>query len=543
MAAPRTRIAAPPDVAAVGLWPYLHCARMDEVPPSDVGSRERQAAFDALQHKLSALWEVISGYTKVEQTIVVVPSLSMDRELLEWAGQAVPGGVSVYEERFLFLLLLLRQPRARMVFVSSMPISERVIGYYLSLMPGVIPEHARKRLFLVSAEDPSPWPLCEKILDRPDLVRRIREVVLDPNRAHIVPYVTTELERELALALGIPMYGSDPRFAAFGTKSGARQLFEEEGIPHPLGARDVRTVEDLIDAIAKLRSDAPGARALLVKHDQGGSGWGNAIVDVSDLPPPAAPGERDRIAERIFSMSPDRKDLGVDQYLFKLEAGGGVVEELVTAPEARSPSVQLRVTPLGDVEVLSTHDQLLGGPSGQTFMGCVFPADPDYAREITTAAKIIGKRLAKEGVIGRFALDFVVVRTQRGWDHYAIEINLRKGGTTHPYLTLQFLTDGRYDPESASFFAPGDRRRCLVATDHVHLGRDLSLGELFDIAVVNGLHFDNSRQTGVVFHMLGGLESFGLLGMTAVEETVENAMELFDRTAGLLGATDPPLIL
>ena len=29
------------------------------------------------------------------------------------------------------------------------------------------------------------------------------------------------------------------------------------------------------------------------------------------------------------------------------------------------------------------------------------------------------------------------------WQHNAIEINLRKGGTTHPLLTLQFLTDGR----------------------------------------------------------------------------------------------------
>ena len=63
----------------------------------------------------------------------------------------------------------------------------------------------------------------------------------------------------------------------------------------------------------------------------------------------------------------------------------------------------------------------------------------------------IGHRLAREGVIGRFALDFVVVKDQTGaWTSYAIEINLRKGGTTHPFLTLQFLTDGRYDPRRRS---------------------------------------------------------------------------------------------
>ena len=51
-------------------------------------------------------------------------------------------------------------------------------------------------------------------------------------------------------------------------------------------------------------------------------------------------------------------------------------------------------------------------------------------------------------MLGRFAVDFVVVRDGAGaWTPYAIELNLRKGGTTHPFLTLQFLTDGRYDPE------------------------------------------------------------------------------------------------
>ena len=42
------------------------------------------------------------------------------------------------------------------------------------------------------------------------------------------------------------------------------------------------------------------------------------------------------------------------------------------------------------------------------------------------------------------------VREQNEWKAYAIEINLRKGGTTHPFLTLQFLTDGAYDADKGS---------------------------------------------------------------------------------------------
>ena len=75
--------------------------------------------------------------------------------------------------------------------------------------------------------------------------------------------------------------------------------------------------------------------------------------------------------------------------------------------------MQLRVTPLGKVELLSTHDQVLGGPTGQSYLGCAFPASIEYAPLITREAAKVGAWLAAQGVIGRFALDFVVVRNAR----------------------------------------------------------------------------------------------------------------------------------
>ena len=102
----------------------------------------------------------------------------------------------------------------------------------------------------------------------------------------------------------------------------------------------------------------------------------------------------------------------------------------------------------------------------------MFPANPEYAPAITREAAKIGARLAREGVIGRFALDFVAVKNDADeWDIYAIEINLRKGGTTHPFLTLQFLTDGHYDPETATFTAPSGKQKFFIASDHVESPR------------------------------------------------------------------------
>jgi hypothetical protein len=199
--------------------------------------------------------------------------------------------------------------------------------------------------------------------------------------------------------------------------------------------------------------------------------------------------------------------------------------------------VQLRVTPLGDVEILSTHDQLLGGPSGQSYLGCRFPADFGYAQAITREAAKVGGALAREGVLGRFALDFVVVRDkQGGWDPYAIELNLRKGGTTHPFLTLQFLTDGSYDEDTALFRAPSGREKHLVASDHLEsdLLRGLSLDDLFDVAVRNRLHFDQARQTGVVFHMMSALSELGRIGLTAVGDSREQADGIYRRAERIL---------
>jgi hypothetical protein len=240
-----------------------------------------------------------------------------------------------------------------------------------------------------------------------------------------------------------------------------------------------------------------------------------------------------------------------DAYVEKLATRGGIVEERITGVDLRSPSVQLRVTPTGDVELLSTHDQLLGGPSGQSYLGCRFPADFAYARAISQDAITVGRRLAKEGVLGRFALDFVVVKEpDRTWTQYAIEINLRKGGTTHPFLTLQFLTDGRYDGIRGLFLTPQATEKHLVATDHLEsdLLRGLAIDDLFDVVARHGLHFDQARQVGVVFHMISCLTEHGRVGLTAVGDTPAAAEATYQRAERSLRAeatdslTEAPLV-
>ena len=497
--------------------------------PAGVSAEEAAAQFDQLQRKLVPLWQLIESFNQHEQTIVVVPSMSID---MAATGFEIQG----YEERFLFLLLLLAQPRARMIYVTSQAIHPSVIEYYLDLLSGVIPSHAMRRLTLLSPYDDSARPLSLKLLERPRLLERIGAGILDKDRAHLVCYNTTFLERNLALRLGIPLYGADPRHLSFGTKSGCRQLFARVGINYPLGFDNLTSIDEIVSALVKMRAQRPSLTQAIVKLNEGVSGEGNATVDLSNLAEPIDAA----IAERVCAMRFELGKVNFDEYAAKFRARGGVVEERVGvgAKEVRSPSVQLRITPLGKVELLSTHDQMLGGSSGQSYLGCIFPADPAYATAITHDAAKVGELLRDAGVIGRFAIDFVVTRTHNTdrWETYAIEINLRKGGTTHPFLTLQFLSGGIYDAESASFIAPNGRKKFLVASDHLESPRyrGFTPDDIFDLVVRRGLHFGQVRQTGVVFHMLSALGSTGRLGLTAVGNSPEEAHSIFDEAKRVL---------
>ena len=201
---------------------------------SQLDEEERYRRFDQLQERMAGAWAAMRAGHQ-DETVVVVPSLSLDALATTSATTSSGTAIQAMEERFLFLLVLLRQPRLRMVYVTSMPVAPEIVEYYLALLPGIIPSHARARLALISLNDASPRSLSEKLLARPRQLRRITALVPNRARAHLVCYNTTARERDIALSLGIPMYGADPRLADLGSKTGCRRLFAQLGVPHPLG--------------------------------------------------------------------------------------------------------------------------------------------------------------------------------------------------------------------------------------------------------------------------------------------------------------------
>ncbi len=235
-------------------------------------------------------------------------------------------GVHHYEERLLCLLLLLRFPRTRVIYVTSTPIAEPIIDYYLHLLPGIPGQHARKRLELLSCYDGSDAPLTAKILARPRLIKRIKESIADPESAHITFFTVTPLEKKLALKLDLPIYGCDPDLSHWGSKSGSRKIFKEAGIDLPAGFEDLRDKEDIADALAGLKTEKPELRRAVVKLNEGFSGEGNALFDFSGAP---KSGLKPWIKDKLPGLAFEAEGLTLDAYLEKIELMGGIVEEFV----------------------------------------------------------------------------------------------------------------------------------------------------------------------------------------------------------------------
>ena len=491
-------------------------------------SRDEIEKFAALKPKLARIWAELQSDSDYEHTSLIVPSLSVNQEELSKVL-----GSSHYEERLLFALIRLKNPNARLIYVTSQPIHADIVDYYLQLLDGVTLNQARQRLLMVSVCDASSRPLSEKILERPRFLARLRNQIGDPERAYLTCYNSTALERRLSVALGIPLNGVDPELLYYGTKSGSRDVFKQTGVNHPAGYENLRTEDEVVAALTRLARDRPSISRAVVKLNEGFAGEGNGIF----VFPPRRDEDAVRQALPELRWSSGQESLGT--FMTKFEEMGGIVEEMIEADETRSPSVQMRIYPEGTSAIVSSHEQVLGGSTGQAYLGCRFPASDEYRLLLQEEAQKIGTLLSEKGVIGRFGIDFLVTRDAGGsWAHNAIEINLRMGGTTPPFHALEFLTGGRLDPSNGLFCAPDGHKKFYSATDNLKSSayRGLLPEDLFQIITRHGIGYRHSTGTGVLFYMIGALSQYGKLGMTCIGNSAEEAKMLFSSTVALLDA-------
>src|SRR4029434_5486407 len=83
------------------------------------GSDAERSVFGDIQQAMKAQYEKVISDKLAERTVVIFPSLLLDIEILS----KVKGAVH-YEERLLCMLMLLRMPLTKLIYVTSVPIPE-----------------------------------------------------------------------------------------------------------------------------------------------------------------------------------------------------------------------------------------------------------------------------------------------------------------------------------------------------------------------------------------------------------------------------------
>jgi hypothetical protein len=468
-------------------------------------------SFDEIQRLLPDALCANQPGSRVDHVLIAMPSYSVGESLLSHYADRIPA----LEHRYLLALTMLRRiEHCDFVFVATRRPEAEVIDHYASLLGRQGREIVRRRFHVLEVPDASGRSVAAKLLDRTDLVDELGGLIAD-RPALIEPWNVTEAEVEVARRLGVPINGTAPRLRTMGFKSEGRRIFRQAGVPVPEGVEDVRSVTDVVEATTAIRAVHPSATRVVLKLDDSGAGDGNVVLDLDEPH-----------LTRALGALPE-------WYLRDL-ATGAVVEERVSGQRFASPSAQVDVLPDGKVVVLATHEQVLGGPEDQVYLGCRFPADPAYAPILARHAAAAGEVLAARGVVGRASIDFAAAQDPTGaWDVFALEVNLRKGGTTHPYCALRNLVPGCYDDHLGRWIADDGTSRAYSATDNLMDPAWTALTPGRAIAAVEhaGIAFDSPSRRGVILHMLPGLSIDGRLGLTAIGLDPDDAAGLHDQAA------------
>ena len=133
-----------------------------------------------------------------------------------------------------------------------------------------------KELLCLVAMIHPPRPLTQKILERPRLIEQIKQKITDIHAAHLTCFNITSLEKTLAVQLGIPLFGTDPDYF-MKDQNRAAEKHSGCGVNLPDGFEDLRTREDIVNALATLKKNNPALRKAVIKMNDGFSGDGNAI--------------------------------------------------------------------------------------------------------------------------------------------------------------------------------------------------------------------------------------------------------------------------
>lgn len=409
------------------------------------------------------------GEQATSKTVVVIPSIDLDKKELT----RLCADVEFYEERQLFHLLMAGDPTVRIIYLTSRPVDESVVKYYLSLShhEDIDAAHYQSNLFcdvhnmlprviMIHVPSEDCISLSDKILRQKKLITLLQELIRSPFGSNALGqnqtvgmsvFTGSDSVDELSHKLGVKLLEASGESLHFGTKQGSREIFAACGISHPAGTpslededlltygdasehgggkvywaynhRYIRSSHNLALGIARkiLRGIRP--EKWIVKLNQGFSGKGNASIDLKHIQRRFAgckAGDDEaalRIAEQIekeFATNLKCEDPKMTWY--------DTDEQVGFQTQIRRLGVIAEVFIEGEVPTSPSIQAIIEGDDvslvstheqvldGQVYSGCRNPCNPAYRASIMEAGLKVGKFLAAHGVRGHFSVDFLACK-------------------------------------------------------------------------------------------------------------------------------------
>tara|TARA_B100000925_G_scaffold289712_1_gene273221 strand:+ start:1858 stop:3381 length:1524 start_codon:yes stop_codon:yes gene_type:complete len=488
---------------------------------------KKQKSLD-LNNELTCFLNAFKRGEKVQY--IIAPSMSFDRKLLQGIE-----GIEHYELRSFWEILRVKRKNTYVTFVSSEDVSEVLFNHFVEVF-NLSSEEISRVSFVKCPRVKGELSLSKNLLMNQSCILDIKES-LQTNNVILEAFVRTEDERLLAKALGVPTWHNHPQMDYFHTKSGNRFIVGDDA-QMPVGFSDLYSRESVIKALIKLRNKSV-CDSFMVKLNYGVSGQGNMKVTIdkeswdslSDLDKKLA-AEKSFINGDLFN-----KSLSLESFEQRIIEEGVVVEEFVKGRIIDSPSAQVMVTP-ERVELISTHKQILDS-HGQKFIGGEYPCAHSYRSEVSEVAIQIGKKLKNLNVFGVTSIDYLISESNGEMKCFVIELNLRKGGTTHPFMLSNFALQNEGSFREGGLIDKNNVSYSYRSNDNFYPCKEFvsDTSDIINRAKRASILFSRKKSKGVIFHLLNGFSDSGKVGYTVIAPSkveVENYESTLNQVLGAM---------
>ena len=454
--------------------------------------------------------ETIHPIPQQWDTLIYVPGISLGpltrRHL---------AGLDYFQERNYYYAAALTDPNKQVIFVLSDEIQDDLLRAHLDMLRKVfdVPASHMANLHVLKIKQPPEKTLCSALLGDKAGMRKLLSLIHDRN-AGLDFWTIGADEIALANALSLPHIGMPAKLIGEDGKASAKRIFRRVGVKTPQDFGVFFSIENIFQYLHA--HSFPATRTLLLKlnHEEAGNGVARLRLDTNF--------ESQELLKAAITLEKPYIDLS--EFEEEMRTQGAVVELFLDDEIIASPSAKMWIGTDGDVSCLATHDQIL---RNSIYLGCRFPADSAHRRQVRQTALMIGRQCAREGWRGIVSIDFLVTKSPGDTgktELWAIEINARKGATTHPYFWARMLTGAAYDAENDMLHVNG-RPIVYQTAEYVasSLFSKISEQEVLRMIEDAGLGYDPRNKEGVFVHMLSCVRIHKKIGITAISDNHHTA--------------------